>query len=166
MSVMVSLSVPELSFDVPAVACRRCGCRMVTKVGHARPMLICTDCGQPVDQRETSVMARQRLWGALALVAMALFSGSMLLLATIYESRTAGSLEDSLDQAEDRSAEERQKDDERVLLEPSDLIKPPLTVKAASPATGPAVSPSLTPPPVPTAPQQQNQHTDASERQP
>jgi hypothetical protein len=144
---------------------------MVTKVGHARPMLICTDCGQPVDLRETSAMARQRLWGALALVVMALFSGSMLLLASIYESRTAGSLEDSLNQAEERSGEERNKEDERMLLDPSNLIKSPGTVKAAStaplPTPVPAASPALAPPPPPPAfPQQRNQQQDASERQP
>ncbi|MEB3156355.1 MAG: hypothetical protein VKO26_02820 [Cyanobacteriota bacterium] len=138
-------------------------------------MLICTDCGQPVDQRETSAMARQRVWGALALVVMALLSGSMLLLASIYESRTAGSLEDALDQAEERSGKERDKEDERLLLDPSDLIKPPGTVKVASPApvaapmptAVPAASRALAPPPPPPAlPQQQNQQPDASERQP
>ncbi len=151
--------VPELCFGEPVVACRRCGCRMVTKVGHARPMLICTDCGLPVDQRQTSVMARQRLWGALTLVATFLISGSMLLLATIYETRTAGSLEGSLDQAEDRSGEEgRKEEEERMVLEPSGLVKPPVAVKAATPAS--------TAPPETTSPQQQKQQAESSEGQP
>ncbi len=150
--------VQKLCFDEPVVACRRCGCRMVTKVGHARPMLICTDCGQPVDQRETSVMARQRLWGALTLVTMFLISGSMLLLAMIYETRTAGSLEGTLDQAEDRSGEQSRKEEERMLLEPSRLVKPPVAVKAATP--GLSAQPEATPP------QQQKQQAESGEGQP
>ncbi|MBM5817874.1 MAG: hypothetical protein FJ083_15220 [Cyanobacteria bacterium K_Offshore_surface_m2_239] len=131
---------------------------MVTKVGHARPMLICTDCGLPVDQRQTSVMARQRLWGALTLVATFLISGSMLLLATIYDTRTAGSLEGSLDQAEERSGEEGRKEEEGRLLEPSGLVKLPVAVNAATPAS--------TAQPETTSPQQQKQQAEASEGQP
>jgi hypothetical protein len=97
---------------------------MITKVGHARPMLICTDCGLPVDQRESIAMARQRFWGALTLMGMALISGAMLLLATIYEYRMAGSMEGSLDRPEDGSEKEGKKDETRILLEPSGLVKP------------------------------------------
>ncbi len=131
---------------------------MVTKVGHAHPMLICTDCGLPVDQRETSVMARQKLWGALALVTMFLISGSMLLLASIYESRTAGFLEESLEKADDRSKEEGNNEEERVLLEPSGLVKPPVAVKASTPSSAA--------PPKATAPQQEKQQADPGEGQP
>jgi hypothetical protein len=97
---------------------------MVTKVGHAHPMLICTDCGLPLDQRENTAMVRQRLWGALWLVAMALVSGAMLLLAMSYEYRKSGPLEDSLERTEDGSGEEAKREKENLLFDPSKLVKP------------------------------------------
>lgn len=66
---------------------------MITKVGRATPMLICTDCGQPVDQRECAVLKRKRLWGAITLMGMACIGGSMFLLSFVNEIRTAGRLE-------------------------------------------------------------------------
>ncbi|MFM7169925.1 MAG: hypothetical protein ACKOYH_03595 [Cyanobium sp.] len=74
------------------MACRRCGCRMVTKVGRSAPMLICTDCGLPVDQRETAELKRKRLWGAVTLISMACMGGVLLLMVSINEMRTAGQL--------------------------------------------------------------------------
>ena len=29
------------------MACPKCGCRLLTKVGRSRTMLICSDCGHP-----------------------------------------------------------------------------------------------------------------------
>jgi hypothetical protein len=75
------------------MACRRCGCRMLTKVGRSTPMLICTDCGQPVDQRETADLKRKRLWGALTLMSMACMGGILLLMVSMNELRTAGRLQ-------------------------------------------------------------------------
>jgi hypothetical protein len=66
---------------------------MITKVGRTTPMLICTDCGQPVDQRECAVLKRKRLWGAITLMGMACIGGSMFLLSFVNEIRTAGRLE-------------------------------------------------------------------------
>jgi cell division septation protein DedD len=132
---------------------------MVTKVGHAKPMLICTDCGLPVDQRQTSEMARQRLWGALALVAMALISGAMLLLASINESRTAGFLEGSVDKPEKASGEDGQSSESLLLPEPSDLLKPPRMVKRAA-------TPASLAPPEATPSQQDQQQGPSGERQP
>ena len=97
---------------------------MLTKVGQSQRMLICTDCGQPVDQRESSAMARQRLWGALTLISLTVVSGAMLLLATMYESRNADAVRGSLDKPEDASGEEAKKGEETFLLEPSTLVKP------------------------------------------
>jgi hypothetical protein len=97
---------------------------MLTKVGQSQRMLICTDCGQPVDQRESSAMARQRLWGALTLISLTVVSGAMLLLATMYESRNADAVKGSLDKPEDASGEEAKKGEETFLLEPSTLMNP------------------------------------------
>jgi hypothetical protein len=145
---------------------------MLTKVGHSHPMLICTDCGLPVDQRESSAMARQRLWGALTLVGLALVSGAMLLLATVYENRTAGSVEGSLDKPEDAVGEEGKKDEERFLMEPSALVKPSAMAKpklreagkgegASTPTTTPAVSAQ----PDPAATNQEKEQPHPAEHQ-
>ena len=102
---------------------------MLTKVGHARPMLICTDCGQPVDQRDSIALARQRLWGALTLVGMAMLSGAMLLLASTYEWRKAG-LVDA--EKQEQAASDEGTKEERAIFEPSGLIKPSGLVKASA----------------------------------
>lgn len=115
-------SVREYFFALSDVACRKCGCRMVTKVGRSHPMLICSDCGLPVDDRQTSQLARQRLWGALTLVTMAFVSFAMLLLATLYEWRTAGALKDGGEQRGESSGEKEERREERALLEPSGLM--------------------------------------------
>lgn len=135
---------------------------MVTKVGHAHPMLICTDCGQPLDQRETAAMVRQRLWGALMLVTMALVSGAMLLLATIYESRRTGSLEGSLERTEESSGDEAKGEKADVLPEPSHLVKP------AAERTGSGERPParVSPKPAAAAPQQKKEERHSPERQP
>jgi hypothetical protein len=106
-----------------AMACRRCGCRMLTKVGRTTPMLICTDCGLPVDQRESAALKRKRLWGALTLVCMAVMGGAILLLASINEIRREGGFQDAERQTE-ASSEEGEKDEQRLLLEPSRLVDP------------------------------------------
>ncbi len=56
-------------------------------------MLICTDCGLPVDHRETAELKRKRLWGALTLMSMACMSGILLLMVSMNELRTAGRLQ-------------------------------------------------------------------------
>ena len=97
---------------------------MLTKVGHARPMLICTDCGQPVDQRDSIAMARQRLWGALTLVGLTMVSGAMFTLATMYEWRKAGLEEGEPEKQEQAASDEGNKEGKQAIFEPSGLIKP------------------------------------------
>lgn len=75
------------------MACRRCGCLMLTKVGRTTPMLICTDCGLPVDQRETAELKRKRFWGAVTLVTMASMGGLLLLMVSMSEMRTTDRLQ-------------------------------------------------------------------------
>jgi len=105
---------------------------MLTKVGQSQQMLICTDCGQPVDQRESAAMARQRLWGALTLMSLTVVSGAMLLLATMYESRNADAVKGSLDKPEDASGEEAKTNEAPFLLEPSTLMKTSAPVKPSA----------------------------------
>jgi hypothetical protein len=89
---------------------------MIAKVGRTTPMLICTDCGHPVDQRESAAIKRKRLWGALTLVGMAVVGGAILLLASINEIRREGGGQDAERQTE-ASSEEGEK-----VLEPSWLV--------------------------------------------
>lgn len=114
-------SMPEFSFGCPALACRQCGCRMLTRVGRTKPMLICTDCGLPVDQRETATATRQQLGGAVTLMAMALLGGAMLLLASINEAQRAGLLEGGSEERRD-DAKEGTDAKAQNLLEPSSLV--------------------------------------------
>ena len=65
---------------------------MLTKVGRSTPMLICTDCGLPLDQRESADLKRKRLWGALTLMTMASMGGVLLLMVSMNELRSAGRL--------------------------------------------------------------------------
>ncbi|MGA1302718.1 MAG: hypothetical protein ACO3ZD_01615 [Cyanobium sp.] len=85
--------VTDFRFGLLAMACRHCGCRMLTKVGRTSPMLICTDCGQPVNQRETADRKRKHLWGALTLLTMACMGGVLLLMVSMSEMRTARKLQ-------------------------------------------------------------------------
>jgi hypothetical protein len=75
------------------MACHRCGCRMITKVGRSAPMLICTDCGLPVDPQESAESRRKHVWGYITLVGLASIGGAMFLLASMNEMRTTGRLE-------------------------------------------------------------------------
>ncbi|MEB3194735.1 MAG: hypothetical protein VKO19_06415 [Cyanobacteriota bacterium] len=135
---------------------------MVTKVGHAHPMLICTDCGLPLDQRESAAAARQRLWGALTLVTMAFVSGSTLLLATIYENRRAGSLEGSLERSEEASGGEDKREKVDLLMEPSTLVKPADTRSRQGEGSPPRTSSQSVSP----ATQQKEEERHTAERQP
>lgn len=73
------------------MACRKCGCLRLTKVGRQPTMLICVDCGAPVDDRAHSQNRRQRLVAAATLCSFALAGG---LIFTITElNRSGGELE-------------------------------------------------------------------------
>lgn len=124
---------------------------MITKVGRTTPMLICTDCGLPVDQRDSAALRRKRLWGALTLVGMAVVGGAIFLLASINEIRREGGGEDAERQTE-ASSDEGDKDDQRVLLEPSRLVEEPRAATergkappAATPVKGQAMKVSAQP---------------------
>ncbi len=71
--------------ETSVLACRRCGCRMVTKVGRGGNLLICSDCGVPVEQRQGQLDIRQRLFGALALIGLTLVGGMIFFLAAMEE---------------------------------------------------------------------------------
>lgn len=51
------------------MACPKCGCRLLTKVGRSKTMLICADCGHPQDP---SLEAGGFQWSQLSSVALLL----------------------------------------------------------------------------------------------
>lgn len=133
------------------MACRRCGCRMLTKVGRTHPMLICTDCGLPVDQRESAALKRKRLWGALTISGMACLGGAMLLLASINEMRREGGLE-AVESSSESSSQDGEKEEGGRLLEPSGLVDlrapssdQPKSSPAVTPMKGPGIKVSAKP---------------------
>jgi hypothetical protein len=89
---------------------------MLTKVGRTHPMLICTDCGLPVDQREAASLSRQRLVAASSLLVMALVGGALLSLASLNEARREGAETIQREEAAEAQGENS------PLLEPSALV--------------------------------------------
>lgn len=104
---------------------------MLTKVGRTNPLLICTDCGLPVDQQQTAKLSRQRFWGAFTLLAMALLGAAMLLLASIKEMSRPEVLEGSAENSMEASAEEGGKGENSRVMEPSSLMDAPSPSRAA-----------------------------------
>lgn len=51
------------------MACPKCGCRLLTKVGRSKTMLICADCGHPQDP---SLEVGGFQWSQLSSVALLL----------------------------------------------------------------------------------------------
>ena len=45
------------------MACPKCGCRLLTKVGRAKQMLICSDCSHPLEPSSDQLAS---LWGQLS----------------------------------------------------------------------------------------------------
>jgi hypothetical protein len=58
---------------------------MVTKVGRGGNLLICSDCGVPVEKLQGQLEHRQRLYGALALIGLSLVGGMIFFLAAMEE---------------------------------------------------------------------------------
>lgn len=58
---------------------------MVTKVGRGGNLLICSDCGVPVESIQGQLQHRQRLYAALALICLTLVGGMIFVLAAMEE---------------------------------------------------------------------------------
>ena len=58
---------------------------MVTKVGGRGNLLICSDCGVPVENLQGQLQHRQRLYAALSLICLTLVGGMIFLLAAMEE---------------------------------------------------------------------------------
>lgn len=75
----------------PTVACPKCGCRMVTKVGRpAEGRFVCSDCGRPVDGLRLAQEQKRRWQAALVLSLLALGGTLVFLLASANEALQGG----------------------------------------------------------------------------
>ncbi|MCS5698187.1 hypothetical protein NZK32_03920 [Cyanobium sp. FGCU-52] len=73
------------------MACPKCGCRMVAKVGSgSSARLVCTDCGRPVDATLLAEERGRRLRAALFLALLALGGALLFLLGSMTEQFNGG----------------------------------------------------------------------------
>jgi len=52
------------------MACPKCGCRLLTKVGRSKKMLICSDCSNPLEQSSDQLASQWRHLSTLMVVLM------------------------------------------------------------------------------------------------
>ena len=76
MVLVAAMSGPQVTAKlVPPVGilmgCAKCGCRMLTKVGRKKPMLICTDCGHPIGEARDAENRQRQRHGSLFMLALA-----------------------------------------------------------------------------------------------
>jgi hypothetical protein len=52
------------------MACPKCGCRLLTKVGRSKKMLICSDCSHPLEPSFDQLASKWRQLSTLMIVLM------------------------------------------------------------------------------------------------
>lgn len=114
------------------MACRRCGCRMVTKVGRKGNLLICSDCGVPVENIQGQEQHRQRLYAALALIGLTLVGGMIFVLAAMEERLAPRATQTGQGQGGAEKGEASKWLPEPALLAPDSKPTPSITRPAAS----------------------------------
>lgn len=120
------------------MACRRCGCRMVTMVGRRGNLLICCDCGVPVENLQGQLQHRQRLYAALALISLTLVGGMIFLLAAMDDRLAPWATQTGQSEGGTQSGNERQRLPEPALLAPDPkptaaISRPALPIKSVNP---------------------------------
>ena len=123
------------------MACRRCGCRMVTMVGRRGNLLICSDCGVAVENIQGQLQHRQRLYAALALIGLTLVGAMIFVLAAMEERLAPMATQTGQRQGGAEKGEQSQRLPEPALLAPepeppSSMSSPAVPSKPSSP--GPA----------------------------
>ena len=119
------------------LACRRCGCRMVTKVGGRGNLLICSDCGVPVENLQGQQQHRQRLYAALALLSLTLVGGMVFLLAAMEDRLAPWATQTGQRQGGGQNGGQRPRLPEPALLAPDpkptpSISSPALPIKQAN----------------------------------
>jgi hypothetical protein len=110
---------------------------MVTKVGRRGNLLICSDCGVPVEIRQGQLQHRQRLYSALALIGLTLVGGMIFVLAAMEERLVPGGPRTDQREGGGEKGQESQRLPEPALLAPdpkptASISRPALTSKPAS----------------------------------
>lgn len=72
------------------MGCAKCGCRMLTKVGRSKPMLICTDCGHPISEVDDHKNRQRQRNGSLFMLALAAVALMAFFLTQIRERTNSG----------------------------------------------------------------------------
>lgn len=75
-----------------AVPCSRCGCRIVSKLGRGKGLLICADCGHPLPNLVDPNKRRNTVLAAFSLIAMLMVGTSVLVLDSQRSSQQQGDL--------------------------------------------------------------------------
>lgn len=110
---------------------------MVTKVGRRGQLLICSDCGRPVEKREVQLDNRRRLYGALCLIGLSLAGGMIFFLAAMDERLAPGAFPGGQRDAGAGNREEGLRIPEPALLAPEpagpkSLVPTELPIKTGS----------------------------------
>jgi len=73
-----------------ALPCSRCGCRVVSKLGRGKGMLICADCGHPQANMVDPARRRNTALAAFSLIGILMVGTSVLMLDSIHDSLRQG----------------------------------------------------------------------------
>ena len=103
---------------------------MVTKVGRGGNLLICSDCGVPVENLQGQLQHRQRLYAALALLSLTLVGGMVFLLAAMEDRLAPWASQTGQRQGGGQNGNQSQRLPEPALLAPD----PKPTASISSPA--------------------------------
>jgi hypothetical protein len=106
---------------------------MVTKVGRGGNLLICSDCGVPVEQRQGQLEHRQRLYGALALIGLSLVGGMIYFLAAMEERLAPKATQTGQRESGTEKGEEGQRLPEPALLAPDPKPTPAISSPTVPP---------------------------------
>ena len=72
------------------MSCSKCGCRIVSKLGRSKGLLICADCGHPVQTLLDPAKGRRTALAAVSLAGIMLVGSSVLILDSIHDSQRQG----------------------------------------------------------------------------
>lgn len=107
-------------------------------VGRRGNLLICCDCGVPVENLQGQLQHRQRLYAALALISLTLVGGMIFLLAAMDDRLAPWATQTGQSEGGTQSGDERQRLPEPALLAPDPkptaaISRPALPIKSVNP---------------------------------
>ena len=110
---------------------------MVTKVGGRGNLLICSDCGVPVENLQGQQQHRQRLYAALALLCLTLVGGMVFLLAAMEDRLAPWATQTGQIEGDGQNGDESPRLPEPALLAPdpkptASISSPALPIKQAN----------------------------------